>query len=225
MRINDSQFDALAGSAMDRVRRERLFGLSQRGFSVSDDPLGRAILVTDASGSTARVESLGLRARVISPEGRVTETEQYASGRIRSILDPSGRRVRFERDADGFLKSINRGSGGGVYGFQLSEDWKPLRVDYPDGTISLAEYSSDGQPTRIVNRDGSEIHYEYADRTLTSLVDPKGHRTRLSHSGPETSRVIDYPNGDRHTYVADVAANVLRFDVNGEIHPQYDHDM
>jgi len=222
MRVRNSQIDALAASVMDRVRRERLLELRHQGFDVSDDPAGGALLVRDAAGGSARVESRGLRVRVISAEGRATEIEQYASGRVRKIADASGREVRFERDSAGFLQSIDRGPGGGIYGFKLSQDWKPLRIDYPDGTASLAEYSPSGQPARVVHRDGSEIRYEYGpDGRLTSLLDPQGHSTRLSYPGPGASRAIEYPNGDRHVYVDDVATGLLHFDVNGEVHAQY----
>lgn len=160
MNFRPEQFDAFAAASMDRTRRERLLSLNQQGFNVTDDPSG-TVLVRDAAGHTAKVESHGLRVRVISPEGRATEIEQYASGRIRRVVDPSGREVRFERDADGFLQSIDRGADGGTYRFQLSPDWKPLRVEYSDGTATLADYTSTGHPSRIVHRDGSEIRYEY----------------------------------------------------------------
>jgi RHS repeat-associated protein len=225
MRISDSQLNILAAGVMDRARRERLLELRQQGFDVSEDSAGKTLVVRDAAGSSARVESRGLNCRVISPEGRVTETEQYPSGRIRRIADPSGRAVHFERDADGFLQSIDRGPGGGTYGFKVSPEWQPLRIDYPDGTSTLAQYSPAGKPTQIVNRDGSEIRYEYApDGRLTSLVDPQGHRTSLSYQGPGASRVIECPNGDRHAYLDDVDARLLRFDVNGETHAHYQQD-
>ena len=225
MKISDSQLNVLAAATMDRARRERLLELRQQGFDVSEESAGKVLVVRDAAGCSARVESSGLSCRVISPEGRVTETEQYPGGRIRRIVDPSGREVRFERDSDGFLHSIDRGPGGGTFGFKLSPEWQPLRIDYPDGTTSLAEYSPTRRPTQIVNRDGTEIRYEYApDGRLTSLVDPQGHRTRLSHQSPGASRVIEYPNGDRHAYVDDVNGRVLRFDVNGENHAHYQYD-
>jgi RHS repeat-associated protein len=225
MKIRDSQLNTLAAATMDRARRERLFDLRLRGFEVSEDSAGGAVVVRDAAGCSARVESRGLSCRVVSPEGRVTETEQYAGGRIRKIVDPSGHEVRFERDSSGFLKSIDRGPGGGTYGFELSQDWKPLRIDYPDGTTTRAEYSPTGQPIRIVNRDGTEICYEYgADGQLTALLDPQGRRTQLSAQGPGVSRAIEYPNGDRHLYVDDVAARLLRLDINGETHAQYQSD-
>jgi RHS repeat-associated protein len=225
MQISDSQLNILAAAVMDRVRREHILELSQRGFDVSEDSAGKALVVRDAAGCSARVESRGLNCRVISPEGRVTETEQYPSGRIRKIVDPSGRAVHFERDADGFLQSIDRGPGGGTYGFKLSPEWRPLRIDYPDGTSTQAQYSPTGKPTQIVNRDGTEIRYEYApDDRLTSLVDPQGHRTSLSYEGPGASRVIEYPNGDRHSYLDDIEARLLRFDVNGETHAHYQQD-
>jgi RHS repeat-associated protein len=56
------------------------------------------------------------------------------------------------------------------------------------------------------------------------LIDPQGRATRLGASGPGASRVIDYPNGDRHEYVHDIDARLLRFDVNGETHAQYQRD-
>ena len=112
MKLRDSQRDALAAGTMDNMRRQRLLELQQRGFDVEQDPADGAFVVRDAAGGFARVESLGLRARVTSAEGRVTETEQYPGGRIRRIVDPSGREVRFERDAEGFLQSIDRGPEG-----------------------------------------------------------------------------------------------------------------
>jgi RHS repeat-associated protein len=224
MKVRDSQLDALAAATIDRSRREHLLELRQQGFDVSEDSAGKALVVRDAAGCSARVESRGLSCRVISPEGRVTETEQYSSGRIRRIVDPSGREVSFERDSDGFLQSIDRGPGGGKIGCKLSESWQPLRTDYPDGTTSLAEYSPAGQPTRLVQRDGSEIRYEYsADGRLAALVDPQGHRTKLSNPGPGVSRIIEYPNGDRHTYLDHPDAHLLRFDINGETHAQYQY--
>ena len=225
MKISDAQLNALAAATMDRVRRDRILELRQQGFHVSEDSDGKTLVVRDAAGCFAQVESRGLNCRVTSPEGRATETEQYPNGRIRRIADASGREVRFQRDSDGFLQSIDRGPGGGVYGFKLSKDWKPLRIDYPDGTTSLTEYSSTGQPTRVGSRDGTEIRYEYApDDSLTSLIDPQGHRTRLSDPGPGASRVIEYPNGDRHVYADDAEAHLLRFDVNGETHAHYEYD-
>src|SRR5512140_3092948 len=140
MRLRGSQRDALSAGAMDNARRKRLLELRRRGFDVKEDQADGAFLVRDAAGGSARVESLGLRARVTSPEGRTTEIEQYPGGRIRRIVDPSGREVRFDRDAKGFLKSIDRGPGGGTYGFKLSRDWQPIRIDYPDGTSSQAQY-------------------------------------------------------------------------------------
>src|SRR6516162_1292246 len=124
MRLRDSQREALAAATMDNVRRQRVLELRQRGFDVEVDPAGKTLVVRDAAGNSARVESFGLRARVTSAEGRTVETEQYPSGRIRRIVDPSGREVRFERDAEGYLKSIDRGSDGGRYGFKLSRDWQ-----------------------------------------------------------------------------------------------------
>lgn len=222
MKIRASQMDALAAAVMDRARAERILALSQGGFEVREDSKSSVFTVHDAAGCSARIESRGLRARVISPEGRATEIEQYANGRIRRIIDPSGRKVSFERDPDGFLKSIDRGSEGGVYRFSLSPDWKPLRIEYPDETTSLTQYSPAGQPLQIVQRDGSEIHYEYGpDGRLTSLVDPQGNRTRLTDTGPGVSRLIEYPNGDRHVYVDDPDARVLSFDVNGKTHAHY----
>jgi RHS repeat-associated protein len=225
MRVRDSQLDALAASTMDRARRERLLELRQQGFDVSEDSANGAFVIRDAAGCSAQVVSRGLRSRIISAEGRTVELEQHASsGRISRIVDPSGREVRFERDADGFLESIDRGPGGGKLGCKLSESWQPLRTDYPDGTTSLAEYSPAGQPTRLVQRDGSEIHYEYdADGRLAALVDPQGHRTKLSNPGPGVSRTIEYPNGDRHTYLDHPDAHLLRFDINGETHAQYQY--
>jgi RHS repeat-associated protein len=225
MKVRDSQRDALAAATMDRVRRERILELRQQGFGVTEDPTDKALVVRDAAGCSARVESLGLRARVVSAEGRVTETEQHHSGRIRRIVDPSGREVHFERDSDGFLQSINRGSDGGTYHFQLSPEWQPLRIEYPDGTTSLGEYSPTGQPTRVVQRDGTELRYEYgATGELASLIDPKGRRTRLIDAAPGTSRRIEYPNGDLHEYIDDVKARLLRFEVNGENHAVYRRD-
>lgn len=222
MRIRDSQLGALAATTLDRTRKESLLRLKDNGYEVSEDPSTSSFLVRDAGSNTARVESLGLRCRVTSPEGRVTETEQYASGRIRRIVDPSGRSVLFERDADGFLQSIDRGTGGGIYRFKLSEDWKPLRIEYPDGTTSVTEYSAAGGPTRVVQRDGTELRYEYtSDDRLTALVDPKGQRTRLLDRGPGASRLIEYPNGDRHEFIDDIIPQVTRFDVNGETHAWY----
>ncbi len=222
MNFRPEQFNAFAAASMDRTRREGLLSLNQQGFEVTDGP-GGTILVRDAAGHTAKVESLGLRVRIISPEGRATEIEQYASGRIERIVDPSGREVRFERDPDGFLQSIDRGAEGGTYRFQLSPDWKPLRVEYPDGTATLADYTSAGQPSRIVHRDGSEIRYEYMpDGRLTALTDPHGSRTQVSYEG--RSRVIDYPNGARHSYLEDLDARLQRFEVNGELHAVYRYD-
>jgi RHS repeat-associated protein len=224
MKFRDDQLDAFAAASMDRARRERLLAMNGQGYQVTENP-GRNFLVRDAEGQSTKVESRGLRARVISPEGRATETEQYSNGRIRGIVDSAGHEVRFERDADGFLKSIDRGPEGGVYRFQLSPDWKPLRIDYPDGTASQAEYSPTGEPVRIVQRDGTEIRYEYGpDGKLTALFDPLGHRTRVSDHEPGASRTIDFPNGDRHAYVDDIAASLQRFEVNGSAHAVYRHD-
>lgn len=226
MRISNSQLNLLAAAAMDRVRRERILALRDQGFNVTENASERSLLVRDAAGGTARVESRGLRCRVTSAEGRQIETEQYPGGRVRSISDPSGREVHFERDSDGFLRSIDRGPGGGTYHFKLSQQWQPLRIEYPDGTSSVAEYSPIGQPTRIIQRDRTFIRYEYAagNGKLASLIDPQGHRTRLLDQGAGTSRVIEYPNGDRHAYLHDIDARLLRFEVNGKGQAQYQHD-
>ena len=107
----------------------------------------------------------------------------------------------------------------------MSENWQPLRVDYPDGTTALAEYSQTCQPTRVVQRDGTELRYEYsASGQLASLIDPKGRRTQLFDAAPGASRRIEYPNGDRHEYIDDVKARLLRFEVNGENHAVYGRD-
>ena len=221
MKIRDSQFELLAAANMDRARRDSILNLRSRGFAITENSANKTYTVLDAEGCSTRVESRGLRCRIISPEGRVTEMEQHPSGRIRRIMDPSNREVVFNRDADGYLQSIDRGPSGGTYRFELSRDWKPLRIDYPDGTSSLAEYSPDGQPIRIVNRNGTEISYEYAqDGRLTALVDPQGNRTQLLHKN-DSSLQIEYPNGDQHVYVASIGAHLLRFDVNGETHAHY----
>jgi RHS repeat-associated protein len=225
MRLTNAQRDALAASTMDNVRRQRFLELSQRGFDVKKDPANDDLIIQDAAGGFARVESLGLRTRVTSAEGRTTETEQYPNGRIRRIVDASGREVSFERDAGGFLKSIDRGPGGGIYRFELSPEWYPLLIEYPDGTSVRTKYSAPGVPIEVTQRDGTKIAYEYSpEGRLTSLTDPQGHRTRLSDPGPGASRVIKYPNGDRHEYVDDINANLLRFDVNGQEHAFYQHN-
>src|SRR4051812_43605137 len=162
MRLRNSQRDALGASAMANARRERLLELRQKGFDVREDPADGTLVVLDAAGGSARVETLGRRVRVTSAEGRTTETEQHLSGRIQRIVDPSGKEVRFERDAEGFLQSIDRGRGGGIYHFQLSRDWQPLSIEYPDGTSTQAEYLPSGHPTRIIQRDGTSLRYEYA---------------------------------------------------------------
>ena len=106
----------------------------------------------------------------------------------------------------------------------MSPDWKPLRVEYPDGTATLAECTPTGRPSRVVHRDGSEIRYEYTpdDRTA-AVTDPQGYRTQVSHMGE--SRVVDYPNGTRHSYLEDVDGRVQRFEVNGGLHAVYRHDL
>jgi RHS repeat-associated protein len=208
---------------MDVARREGVLDLRARGFDVSED--GVALVVSDAAGGAARVDSNGPRARVTTAEGRTVELEQFVNGRIRRLVDPSGREVRFDRDADGFLQSIDRGPQGGVFRFALSRQWQPLQIDYPDGTRALAEYSPAGQPVRIVNRDGTELRYEYAsDGSLASLTDPRGRSTRLSDHGPGASRTIEYPNGDRHEYVHDAEAHHTRLVVNGSPHAVYRYD-
>ncbi|MCK7502560.1 MAG: hypothetical protein MZW92_81620 [Comamonadaceae bacterium] len=148
----------------------------------------------------------------------MTETEQYPGGRIRRIVDPSGR--EFASNATRRDFTVHRSwTRGGIYRFELSRDWQPLSIDYPDGTSVRAQYSPDGQPSQVIHRDGTEIRYEYGpDGRLTSLIDPKGHCTKLSDPGPGSSRVIDYANGDRHEYVDDPGARLLRFDVNGKAH-------
>jgi RHS repeat-associated protein len=212
----------LAARTMDDVRQRRLLELRARKFVVEPDADGRASVVRDAAGGHARVESRGLRARITSAEGRVLETEQYANGRMREITDASGRRVRFGRDRSGLLQSIDRGPEGGIFKFELSQDWQPLRVEYPDGAVARAEYSPSGEPTSITNRDGTEIRYGYSpDGKLASITDPKNQRTQISYEGPGDSRVIEYPNGDRHEYRHEIQANVLRHYVNGEPHAQY----
>jgi RHS repeat-associated protein len=225
MKLDNSQIEALAAGAMDSARRHCLLDLSQRGFNVSEDPTGKVILVRDAAGGSARVESLGLRTRVTSAENRTIETEQYSNGRIRRIVDALGNEAVFNRDAEGFLESIDRGAGGGTYRFKLSRDWQPLEIGYPDGSVAQAQYSSNGLPTRLINRDGTEIRYEYAtDGSLTSLVDPQGHQIRISRQGPGKSCSVTYPTGDHHEYVDDVKAGVLRYIVNGEKHAYYQYD-
>lgn len=222
MRLRDSQRQALAAGAMDHMRRRRLLELRERGFEVRQEPADGAVVVCDAAGGWARIESLGLRARVESAEGRVTEIEQYPGGRIRRIRDPSGREVRFERDPEGFLQAIDRGPGGGIHRFQLSGDWRPLRIYYPDGTCAQTQYAPSGQPTQIINRDGTEIRYEYApDGRLAALIDPQGRRIKLSDQGPGVSRRIEYPNGDRHEFIDDPGAGLLRLDINGETQAWY----
>jgi RHS repeat-associated protein len=224
MKLDNSQIEALAAGAMDSARRQRLLELGKRGFTVSEDSTGKVILVRDAAGGFARVESLGLRTRVTSAENRTIETEQYPNGRIRRIVDPLGNEAIFNRDAEGFLRSIDRGAGGGTYPFKLSRDWQPLEIGYPDGTIVQAQYSQEGLLTQLVNRDGTQIRYEYSpDGRLTSLVDPRGHQIRVSHTGPGVSRTITYPTGDRHEYVDDVKTRILQHNVNGKNHATYQY--
>src|SRR5437016_4902989 len=98
MKLRGSQVDALAGATMNRVRRQRLFELRDKGFDVQEDAKTGEILVRDKAESVTRVESLGLRTRVTSAEGATTEFEQYHNGRVKRIVDPAGREVRFERD-------------------------------------------------------------------------------------------------------------------------------
>lgn len=224
MKVHPSQFEALAAATMDRVRRERLLELRQRGFEVTEDRAANALLIRDAAGCEARVESRGLRTRIVSPEGRVIETEQYPGGRIRRIVDATGREVRFERDADGFLLAIDRGAQGGRYLFKLSPDWKPLSIEYPDGTTWSAEYSPARQPERLVQRDGSEIRYSYGPGgALTSLTDSRGNTTRISADRPGSPSHVEFPTGDQHVFVRDGASNRVDFEVNGKSHAQYWH--
>lgn len=222
MKLRGSQVDALAGATMNGVRKQRLFELRDKGFDVQEDANTGEILVRDKAGGVTRVESLGLRTRVTSAEGATTEFEQYDHGRIKRIVDPAGRGVLFERDRAGLLKAIERGPGGGRFGFELSKDWQPLRIEYPDGTISHAEYTDEGSPSRVTNRDGTEIRYEYtATGRLAAIVDPQGRRTQISYPGPGESRLIEYPDGSRHAYVNDRENGSLRFLVNGELHAEY----
>jgi RHS repeat-associated protein len=222
MKLSSSQVDALAAATMDRVRTERLFELREQGFEVQEGAKTGEILVRDKAGGVARVESLGLRTRVTSTEGATTEFEQHHSGRVSRIVDPAGREVRFERDSAGYLQAIDRGPGGGRFGFELSKDWKPLRIEYPDGTISRAEYTSEGSPARITNRDGTEIRYEYTPAgSLAAIVDPRGGRTQFSYPGPGVSRSVEYPDGNRHEYVDNRENGLQRLLVNGDLHAEY----
>lgn len=52
---------------MDRSRRTRLHSLNGQGFDVTDDPAGD-VLVRDAAGHTAKVESRGLGVKSSAPK-------------------------------------------------------------------------------------------------------------------------------------------------------------
>ena len=226
MKIRDPQRDVLAAAAMDTARRDGVLALRDRGFDVEPDSSGRVFTVRDRAEGWARLESRGFVTRVTTAEGRITETEQYWNGRIRRIVDAAGGEVRFDRDDAGFLTAIDRGRDGGIYRFVLSPDWQPLRIDYPDGTTCLAEYSESGHPTRIVNRGGSEVRYEYrADGRVGALIDPKGYRTEVSYvDAVRDSRTITYPDGHRHEYVDEPRTGLLRHDVDGAPHAEYRYD-
>jgi RHS repeat-associated protein len=222
MKLRGSQIDDLAAATMNRGRKDSLFELRGKGFEVQEDAKTGEILVRDKAGGIARVESLGLRTKVTGAEGATTEFEQYAYGRIKRIVDPAGREVRFERENEGFLRAIDRGPAGGRFGFELSRDWKPLRIEYPDRTVSSAEYTAGGNPALVTNRDGTSIGYEYTvEGRLAAIVDPQGRRTQITYPAPAGSRVIAYPNGDRHEYVEDIKSNAQKFIVNGETHAEY----
>ena len=222
MKLRGSQIDDLAAATMNRGRKDCLFELRGKGFEVQQDAKTGEIFVRDEAGGIARIESLGLRTKVTGAEGATTEIEQYAYGRIKRIVDPAGREVRFERENEGFLNAIDRGPGGGRFGFELSRDWKPLRIEYPDRTVSSAEYTAGGNPALVTNRDGTSIGYEYTvEGRLAAIVDPQGRRTQITYPAPAGSRVIAYPNGDRHEYVEETKSSVQKFIVNGETHAEY----
>jgi RHS repeat-associated protein len=222
MKLRMTQVEAMACGPADAARKRRLLGLRDRGYEVREEPGAGQFVVTDKAGGSCRVELLGLRTRVTGAEGATTELEQYPFGRVRRIVDPARREVNFERDADGRLLAIDRGPQGGRYGFELSKDWRPLHISYPDGTSSRAEYTPQGRPAQISNRDGTEIRYEYAPSgELAAVIDPGGRRTQITSPGPGNSLRIEYPDGSRHEFVEDPETGSERLVIDGSVRAEY----
>lgn len=222
MRIRPEQLAALREQGIESAHRSRLERLRGAGYAIEPGPRPRELVVRDAAGGSARVELRGAFTRTTTAEGRVIETEQYLNGRIRSLRDPLGRRVVFERDAQGFLTAIDRGPDGGRFGFALTPDWKPRRVDYPDGTSALAEYDEAGRPLRLTDRAGHTVRYERSVAgELAAIVDARGQRTAIEYRGWSRPTAVVQADGTRHEYEYDGEGRLARFLVDGREHGRF----
>jgi RHS repeat-associated protein len=225
MRIRPQQLAALREQGIEGAHRTRLERLRTEGYEVEGGARPGELVVHDAAGGAARVELRGRFTRTTTAEGRVIETEQYLNGRIRSLRDPLGREIVFDRDADGFLTAIDRGPSGGRFGFDLTPDWKPRRVDYPDGTSARAEYDDAGRPVRLTDRAGHAVRYERtAAGELTGIVDPRGARTAIEYRGWSWPSAVVHADGTRHEYEYDGDGRLERFRVAGREHGRFHVD-
>jgi RHS repeat-associated protein len=225
MRIRPQQLAALREQGIESAHRSRLERLRAEGYGVEAGARAGELVVRDAAGGAARVELRGRFTRTTTAEGRVIETEQYLNGRIRSLRDPLGREIVFDRDAEGFLTGIDRGPSGGRFGFDLTRDWKPRRVDYPDGTSALAEYDDAGRPVRLIDRAGHAVRYERtAAGELAGIVDARGARTAIEYRGWSRPSAVVHADGTRHEYEYDADGRLDRFRVAGREHGRFHVD-
>jgi RHS repeat-associated protein len=225
MKLRSGQIAAFREQGIESAHRSRIAALREQGFKVETAAQTGELVIHDAAGGAAKLELRGRFTRTTTGEGRVIETEQYPDGRIRTLRDPLGHRVVFERDAQGLLTAIDRGPAGGRFGFELSDDWKPKRIDYPDGTSATTAYDESGRPVRVRDRAGHAVTYERnAEGELIGIVDARGRRTAIEYAAWSSPSAVVQADGTRHEFEYDSDGRLERFDVGGHEYGRYRFD-
>ncbi len=198
--------------ALGRMIRLQAAGLEPVSFAY--DLRGRLTTITEGSGPTPRVTTLGydLLDRLVSvadPLGRTASFAYDLADRVTTQTLPDGRQVGFLYDANANVTSISP-PGRPAHGFgytpvNLEASYSPPALDAMNPTTTTA-YNTDRQPTLITRPDDQTLSFGYdAGGRLSTITQPRG-TTSLAYA-PTTGQLttLTAPDGGTLSYTYDGA--------------------
>jgi YD repeat-containing protein len=168
----------------DSLDRKAGLGVGVYVTTIGHDPFGRPNRRTLPGSRTARMfyDSEGRVRVAVDETGRVTQTEYNAQGRVTRVLR-GGQETEFAYTSGGLKKRMTMPGGGMEWDYDALGRVVKIQ-NLANGATTSKKYDAVGQPTEIIDPNGTRLTIAYNAQGLKTKVSVDARKAKVKLVGP-----------------------------------------
>lgn len=179
-----------------------------QGVTLSYNGAGELSSITDSAGRVITLTyTNGLLTSLSLPDGRGV-SYGYTGGRLTSVTDLRGGTTTYGYDAGGRLASVVDQRGNTVVQNTYGPDGRITQQADALGNTTTFGWDASTETATVTDPRGKAWQQVYSDSVLVKEIDPLGNTTRYGHTGVHLTSVTD-PRGHTTTMTHDDRGNLL----------------